>query len=830
MCRTLRSHSMKPPARPYVLIALAAILTAMLGLGMPRVAAGSDIFVTTTQQGVTSGGCSLQEAIYSSEFKASKAIDATDPNHYYKTGCVAGSGNDTIVLPGDAVLTFDHFWDGDAYNIFGPTATPIIFSTITIEGNYSTLEWVGAGNSRLFAVAGPGIKTPSGTTSGIATLILRNVYVKGFHVRGGDGGNGAGGGGLGAGGAIYVNGVLTVVNSTFDGNGAVGGNGGDNNEGNVNGGGGGLSGNGGNSNIGGAGGGGGSRGNGGTGGPDILAGGGGGGGGTVFSGGDGTSIIGKGPSTGIGGPGGYLCGGNGGDAGNNGHTSKCMGGGGGGGGGLSTSICSINCSGSGAAGGFGGGGGGGVSTGGNGGFGGGGGAGGNDGFSNGTGTGGNGGFGGGGGGAAGDPGSSSPGKGGAFGGNAIGQNGGGGGALGGAIFNYKGIVTIQDCTFTRNFVTRGVGAGAGQSGLADNGADAGGAIFSYDNNLEVIDSTFSGNEATGSGGAVVVYSDASGTNFVLNDSIIALNGDNECFTTGGVNVGGAGNLIMTNGTGKGEFSPCAGVVSTSNPGLGKLQNNQGTIPTMAIGESSPAWNTADAGTSLTKDQRGQDRPAMGGFDIGAFELCLEGRPPAQFPCTISAGVEPTEPLTMQVSPPASGNTMPPVGLTNEPAGSVPILIARGNLNNSFASWTGSVTDPTSSTTTIIMQNGQTVTANFVPCQCAGDVTGSVTITFGPILLNKTTGFFTQHVTVKNSSASVITGPISLVLDSLSSTATLNGPTGTTDSEELPAGSPYINSNANLPVGQNRAFALQFTDPSHANITYTARVLAGPGAR
>jgi hypothetical protein len=59
------------------------------------------------------------------------------------------------VLPAGVVFTFNHFWDGDARNIYGPTAIPLIFSTIIIERNGSTLQWLdlfSAGNSRLFAV------------------------------------------------------------------------------------------------------------------------------------------------------------------------------------------------------------------------------------------------------------------------------------------------------------------------------------------------------------------------------------------------------------------------------------------------------------------------------------------------------------------------------------------------------------------------------------------------------------------------------------------------------------------------------------------------------
>ena len=201
--------------------------------------------------GIGTGGCSLQEAIYSSvlhnTFDGTHgiAIDATDPDHFITTECAVGTGNgDTIVLPSGGVFTFNStthppgYLDGDAHNPYGPTATPIIFSTMTIEGAGATLQWAGgSANVRLFAVGSASIKInqpPLNTTvSGTGGLTLRNVYIKGFHVKGGNGGpqgkegnQGGGGGGMGAGGAIYVQyGALTIENSTFDSNSATGGNG-----------------------------------------------------------------------------------------------------------------------------------------------------------------------------------------------------------------------------------------------------------------------------------------------------------------------------------------------------------------------------------------------------------------------------------------------------------------------------------------------------------------------------------------------------------------------------------------------------------------------------
>ena len=158
-------------------------------------------------------------------------------------------------------------------------------------------------------------------------------------------------------------------------------------------------------------------------------------------------------------------------------------------------------------------------------------------------------------------------------------------------------------------------------GSADNGADAGGAIFSFNAFLLIADSTFSGNQSTGSGAGIVFIIDTITTNtiFVLDNTIVANNGANECYADAS-QVSGAGNLIMQNGDGV-RFGVCPGVVTTSDPNLGPLQQNSpGNTPTMAIVPDSPAFNTADNSTSLLLDQRGVSRPQLGGFDIGAFEV------------------------------------------------------------------------------------------------------------------------------------------------------------------------------------------------------------------
>jgi uncharacterized repeat protein (TIGR01451 family) len=599
----------------------------VLSLLCQSTVAQATIHVTTTAQGNTYGAaCSLQEAMYSAEFANNIAIDSTDPDHNYTTACEPGTGSGDIIVLENKTYQFNALWDGDSHNPFGPTATPIIFKTMTIQGNGAKMQWTGAGNVRLFAVgyasltfsSQSGVVT-SGTYSGTGNLTLQHVYVKGFRVKGGNG-VGGGGGGLGAGGAIYVGvipksetPVLTVQNSTFESNGATGGNGGDG----LFGGGGGLNGNGGHSTYPavGGGGGGGSRGDGGAGGLNGCFGfrceSGGGGGGTVYSGKDavgGDIYVGSFP-----GPGGYLCGGSGGGPGviHNGYVTNvdgitpdptnCPGGGGGGG---AYNDYFLGGTGSGGGGSYGGGGGGGPAGGGVGGFGGGGGGGACD-CSEG---GGSGGFGGGGGIGAGSV---------AFGGHGATGNGAGGGgggaALGGAIFNDRGTVLIQNSTFFDNYVSRGLASG----GNSDNGGDSGGAIFSRNGSLTVQNATISGNQATGSGGGIVVMNDGAATAFTLDNTIVVNNGANECIIEGSVTTtNSAANLIANN-------SGCPNVTVLTDPQLDSLKlNSPGDTPTMAISSASSAFDTGDDNTALGTDQRNVHRPQNVHSDIGAYEVVL----------------------------------------------------------------------------------------------------------------------------------------------------------------------------------------------------------------
>ena len=443
-------------------------------------------------------------------------------------------------------------------------------------------------------------------------------------------------------------------------------------------------------------------------------------------------------------------------------------------------------------------------------------------------SGGNGGLGGGGGaGPNGTIADGDPGAGGRFGGNANSSRGGGGAGLGGAIFNDRGTVVLRNSTFTGNTTRGGTGGGAGQSGAAQSGKDAGAAIFSRNGQLIILNSTINGNpSAEGGGGGVYFLQDdlTTASDFSLRNTIVANSGFIDCSVEGFfVSGDSGGNLIENN-------SNCLGATVTGDPLFGPLQDNQGPTPTMAIGLVSPALNAADPTSSRLVDQRGQTRPIGGGFDIGAFEQCLVGLGKLAMPCPILAGLLRSEALTMITSPAGGGVTAPPEGTSQEVRDSIIAVAATPNPGFRFANWSANVTSPGAPATTIVMTGPKTVTATFVACNCATDVTAGVVVTLGGISYNPFSKRYSQIVTLQNNTAGPITGPLSLVLDNLSSNATLANPSGSTVLM-LPSGSPYANASASsLAAGASVSITIHFTNPTDTPISYTTRVLAGPGSR
>ncbi len=118
----------------------------------------------------------------------------------------------------------------------------------------------------------------------------------------------------------------------------------------------------------------------------------------------------------------------------------------------------------------------------------------------------------------------------------------------------------------------------------------------------------------------------------------------------------------------------------------------------------------------------------------------------------------------------------------------------------------------------------------VASPCATDVSGSISVTRAGLVYNFGTQRFSQMVTLTNNSRSAIAGPVSLVLDGLSSNATLFNASGQT-SCVAPLGSPYITAApTNLAAGASISVALQFTDPTKTTVSYSTGVLAGSGTK
>lgn len=222
---------------------------------------------------------------------------------------------------------------------------------------------------------------------------------------------------------------------------------------------------------------------------------------------------------------------------------------------------------------------------------------------------------------------------------------------------------------------------------------------------------------------------------------------------------------------------------------------------------------------------------MGGFDIGAFELCLEGVGAFQQPCPVIVGVERPDQLpvqlTVQVQPGGGGTTTPPPGTTEVLEDTVIALAATPNPGYRFLEWSNNVANAGDPATTVFMDGSQTVTASFFACACATDVTATMGVASGAVARAKKRQL--QTVIVTNNSSNTVNGPISLVLDRLTENVTLSNANGETVLM-VPAGSPYVNTRATLAPGQSVAFQLQFDHPGSVDISFTARVLAGAGSR
>jgi Bacterial Ig domain len=145
------------------------------------------------------------------------------------------------------------------------------------------------------------------------------------------------------------------------------------------------------------------------------------------------------------------------------------------------------------------------------------------------------------------------------------------------------------------------------AGNSASGDDAGGGVF-FNENTTVANSLIAGNTV-----------DGTAQDCVVNSSTITEQGHN---------------LQGTSGC---DFTAAGDI--TGDAVLGGLANNGGETDTRALLTGSPAINSAGADVCASTDQRDLPRPALGGCDIGAFEV----QPPPPAPPAPPASKDTTKP-------------------------------------------------------------------------------------------------------------------------------------------------------------------------------------------
>jgi len=252
----------------------------------------------------------------------------------------------------------------------------------------------------------------------------------------------------------------------------------------------------------------------------------------------------------------------------------------------------------------------------------------------------------------------------AFGATCLGAHnaGDGGGARGGAIFADGGTMTVNTATFANNFAVGGNGGDGGQTdgglncgmhgagGLAFGGAitNSNAATINLKHGTLSLNNAQAGNTGVNQGGANkpprLVAEGAGGGirvgpgSVTLENTIIAGNtaangaGDTTGAPIPGPNVDGAvtssGHNLLGVATEATGFTG-TGDLTGANPMLAALADNGGPTPTMALTVGSPAID-AGVAAGASFDQRGRPRTfddpgvvnaaTSDGTDIGAFEL------------------------------------------------------------------------------------------------------------------------------------------------------------------------------------------------------------------
>ena len=101
-----------------------------------------------------------------------------------------------------------------------------------------------------------------------------------------------------------------------------------------------------------------------------------------------------------------------------------------------------------------------------------------------------------------------------------------------------------------------------------------------------------------------------------------------------------------------------------------------------------------------------------------------------------------------------------------------------------------------------------------------DVSSSVKVQASGIVLNRATNKFSSTVSLTNTSAAALAGPLQYLVQNLPAGVTLANASGSKD------GVPYLTVPAGLAAGAQSSFQLQFNNPARVTISYTPAVFSG----
>jgi hypothetical protein len=249
-------------------------------------------------------------------------------------------------------------------------------------------------------------------------------------------------------------------------------------------------------------------------------------------------------------------------------------------------------------------------------------------------------------------------------------------------------------------------------------------------------------------------------------------------------VSGVGNPVTSSPVSQGTASVSLVVPAATPAGRYPIQATYGGTASFAASvDSADALTISKATPVITWNDPG---PIASGTPLGAVQLNATASIPGAF-------------------------------VYNPPAGTVMTGSSTQTLNVTF----------TPADSTDYFSAIATVMITITPPPCASNLTASVAVTRSGFSYSPLLKRYAQTLTLTNTSGSTITGPIYVILDNLSTGAALYNAGGSTACA-APTGSPYISIAGPIGAGASTNVVLQFSDPTNAAITYTARFLAGTG--